>query len=120
MFLPENLYATIRSEAESKTGLVKPSVMNFKYGHESFNIYNIDIVQSSWMSTNSRTASMAMLNPNTWNFRISPKRNFKMKPFVWQGEVQGGIDAWLARILLAGSLTCERPRNNMLLLGVTA
>ena len=118
MFVPEGIYQEINMQAEARTGLANPSLMKFKYGFEAINIYNIEIIQSSWMTLNSRTASMALLNPETWQLRIAPSRNFKLTPFKWQAENAGGIDAWLARILIAGTLTCNMPRANMLLLNV--
>ena len=118
MFVPEGIYRDIRLQAEAKTALVKPSLMKWKYGFKAINVHDVEIVKSSWMTLNSRTASMVMLNPATWQLRISPERRFKMTPFIWQGEHTGGIDAYLARILLAGTLTCKMPRANMMLLAV--
>jgi len=118
MIVPEGIFQDIRVQAESKTAPVKPSMMAMKYGFSAINVHDIEVIKSSWMTLNSRTASMALLNPNTWQLRIAPERRFKMTPFVWQGEQQGGIDAFLARIMLAGTLTCKMPRANMLLLAV--
>lgn len=119
MFVPEGIFQDIQTQCEAKTGLVKPSVMNFKYGHNALNVYNVEIVESSWMTLNSHTATMVMLNPATWQFRVAPTRRFRMTPFVWQAEQAGGIDAWLAHILLAGTLTCKMPRGNMFLSAVS-
>ncbi len=124
MLAPEGIYRDIRVQAEAKTGLVDPSVMKWKYGFDAINIYGIDIVKSSWMTLASglgetaRTASIALLAPQTWQFRVSPARRFSMSKFTWQAEQAGAIDAYMARILLAGTLTCKMPRANMLLLAV--
>jgi len=118
MFVPEGIYRDIRLQCEAKTALVKPSKMRFRYGFTALNVHDVEVVKSSWMTLNSRTASMVMLNPSTWQFRVCPDRKFKMTPFVWQGGMTGGIDAYLARILLAGTLTCKMPRANMMLLAV--
>ena len=124
MFVPEGIFQDIRVQAEAKSALVKPSKMAFKYGFQAINVHDVEIVKSSWMTlANSagytdRSASICMLSPETWQFRVSPDRRFRHTPFIWQGEHSGGIDAYMARILLAGTLTCKMPRANMLLLAV--
>ena len=118
MFVPEGIFRDIRLQCEAKTALVKPSMMKFKYGFSAINVHDVEVIKSSWMTLNSRTATMVMLNPDTWQLRIAPERRFKMTPFVWQGGMAGGIDAYLAHILLAGTLTCKMPRANMMLLAV--
>ena len=118
MFCPEGIYQELNSQIEGRAGIVSPSVMKVKYGFTAMNVHGVEIVQSSWMTLNSMTTHIVMMNPDTWQMRVAPDRAFKLTPFVWQGEQQGGIDAYLARILLAGNLTCRMPRGNMYLSSV--
>jgi len=84
-----------------------------KYGFQTFVIDGVEFVQDSWLTTNSMTTDFFLLAPSTWDLRVSPKRNFKMTGFTWQGDQVGGLDKYLARILLAGNLTCSKPNANI-------
>lgn len=50
------------------------------------------------------------LNLKYWHFRTSPARDFKLTPFVFQGEQVNGPDKYLARILFAGNFVTQKPR----------
>ena len=118
MFVGESIYQDIQAQLEGRSELKDVSVMKAKYGFNAMNVYNVEIVEDSWMTLNSMTAAMLLLNPDTWQFRVAPSRAFTMKPFVWQAEQIGGIDAYVGRIMLAGNLTCKMPRANMYLSAV--
>lgn len=118
MFCPEGIYQDIQSQVEARQGLLKPSLMQQKYGFNAMNVYGVEIVEESWLTLNSGTTKIVLMNPATWQLRIAPSRAFRLTNFVWQGEQAGGIDAYLARILLAGNLTCRMPRANMYLSNV--
>jgi len=60
-----------------------------------------------------------VLNLATWELHFNKARNFKMTPFKWCGDLPGGFDFYLARILLAGNFKCAQPNANMFLTNVT-
>lgn len=60
-----------------------------------------------------------VLNLRYWELQIHSSRNYKMTPFKWQGEMSGGHDYWLARILFKANLVCWKPNSSMWLSNVT-
>jgi hypothetical protein len=60
-----------------------------------------------------------VLNLATWELHFNSARNFKSTPFKWCGELPGGFDYYLARILLAGNCICTQPNANMFLRNVS-
>jgi len=60
-----------------------------------------------------------VLNLATWQLHFNKARNFKMTPFKWCGDLPGGYDFYLARILLAGNCFTTQPNANMFLTNVT-
>ncbi|TSA52234.1 MAG: phage major capsid protein [Planctomycetaceae bacterium] len=60
-----------------------------------------------------------LLNMATWEMHFNKARNFKMTPFKWCGELPGGKDYYLARILLAGNCFTNQPNANMYLRNIT-
>lgn len=60
-----------------------------------------------------------VLNLATWELHYNSARNFKMTPFKWCGDLPGGFDYYLARILLAGNCFTNQPNANMFLTNVT-
>ena len=79
-----------------------------KAGFASFKIDNVEIVLDDNCSEN----YFYMLSLGDWEWRINPKRNFRVTPFKWQGENNDGLDEYLARILLAHNLVCWKPINS--------
>lgn len=113
LYLPEGLYSKLIGLVEaSHTKIATGSLA--KYGFTSVVLYdNIEVVQDSWMTLNSQTGYMYLVNPASFELRIHPSRPFNITPFEWQGKIAGGTDSMLARILFAGNLVCWQPNSNM-------
>lgn len=84
-----------------------------KFGIEAVEIYGIEVVCDSYMTDNSMTTHTFMLDPETWDFRLHPKRSFTLGKFVNQADFEGGTDKLLARCMVAGALICKQPNGNM-------
>jgi hypothetical protein len=103
------LYHKWKSLVRAKEAEIDITGMLAKAGFASFSIDGVELV----LDDNCPANYFYMLDLETWEWRISPKRNFKVTPFKWQGEVNQGVDEYLARILLAHTgLICWKPRNN--------
>jgi hypothetical protein len=112
VFVGEELFQVFQAQIEA-FHRYPPPANTAKFGFNAITLDNtVEFVQDSWLSVNGRTADFFIINPETWEFRVSPKRNFKMTDFKWLGEENLGTDAWLARILLAGNLVCWQPNAN--------
>lgn len=115
-FMGEALYQAFQSQADSRRLVTAPPAGApgiYKYGFNTFWIDGVEFVSDSWLTLNSQANSFFLLDPETWELRISPKRNFKVTPFVWQGDRQGGLDVWMARLMVAGNLVCWQPNANL-------
>lgn len=111
-FLPEASFSKVVGLAEAAG--VKPKDGRLaKFGIESVEYSGIEFVVDSYMTDNSMTAHMLLLDPMTWEFRLHPKRAFTMSDFVDQSQMAGGTDQMLARCLVAGALVCWQPNGNM-------
>lgn len=102
------LYRKWKSLVRAKERDVNITGMMAKAGFESFTIDGVEIV----LDDNCPASTFYMLDLNTWEWRINPKRNFNVTPFKWQGDVTNGIDEWLARVMLGHNFVCWKPRNN--------
>jgi len=115
-FVGESLFQAFQSQCEARMMNTKPvsgAPGIYKYGFNTLWIDGIELVQDSYLTTAGRTAAFYILDPETWELRISPKRNFKLTPFVWQGDMNDGVDAWLGRVMAAGNLVCWQPNANI-------
>ena len=100
-----------------------------KYGFNTFEIDGVEFVQESYLTITSATNAhntsyypptwMFIIDPETWELRLHPKRALKMTGFTWQGDQAGGQDKWLARIMAAGNLVCWQPNANCFKSNVT-
>lgn len=114
--LPEGLYSKFLGILEGNVFYERSNEQNsklFKYGFKSFHAYGVEWVKDSYMTLNSMTAHMLLINPDTWELRMHPQRAFEVTPFVWQGAQSGGLDEMVARLLIAGNLVCWQPNSNM-------
>ena len=103
------LYRKWKSLVRAKEGKLDISGMMAKAGFASFQIDGVELV----LDDNCAANYFYMLDLSSWEWRISPKRNFKVTPFKWQGENNDGVDEYLARVLLAHTgLICWKPRVN--------
>ncbi len=102
------LFRKWKSLVRAKEGELDISGMMAKAGFAAFSIDGVELV----LDDNCPASTFYMLDLSTWEWRINPKRNFKVTPFKWQGENNNGIDEYLARVLLAHNLVCWKPRNN--------
>ncbi len=79
-----------------------------------------EIVSVPYLQTSSTMKSwMFILNLRYFELQIHKARNFKITPFKWQGELSGGHDYWLSRILVKGNLVCWKPNSSMWLSNVS-
>lgn len=109
------LYRKWKSLVRAKEREVDISGMMAKAGFASFSIDGVEIV----LDDNCPASTFYMLSLESWEWRISPVRNFKVTPFKWQGENNNGIDEYLARVLLAHNLVCWKPRLNYVATNMT-
>ena len=89
-------------------------------GFQKMYIDGMNIVDWAYLETNTTMDNWVFgLNMDTWEFHISPARNFKLTPFEWAGKYPNGQDKYLARLLLAGNCFTKRPSGNMWLSAVS-
>jgi len=115
-FMGESLFQAFQSQCEARLMNTKPAAGSlglYKYGFNTLNIDGVELVQDSYLTTAGRTAAFYIIDPDTWELRISPKRNFRLTPFKWQGDTNDGLDAWLGRVMCAGNLICWHPNRNL-------
>lgn len=87
-----------------------------KYGFLSFMIDDVEVVRDPYLLDGNLTDSQKwffLLDVNTWEFRVHPKRSFLFTPFTWQAQFTNGADEELARIFLRGNLCCWQPGANI-------
>lgn len=102
------IFLKYQSLLDAKSNLRQDGMMA-KAGFTAFTIDGIEMV----LDDNCPSGYLLILDLMTWKWRINPKRNFKLTDFKWQGEVNDGVDEYLARILLRHQLYCIKPRNNL-------
>ena len=102
------LFRKWKSLVRAKEADIDISGMMAKAGFASFSIDGIELV----LDDNVADDYLYMLDMSSWEWRISPKRNFEVKPFEWQGKTNNGIDEYLSRVMLAHQLVCWKPRVN--------
>jgi len=113
------LYNKVRAEMESRN-TYRPIGDTAKQGFNKMEFDGHSVVSVPYLET---TAVMKkwvfILNLRYWELRINTARNFKVTPFVWQGDRSNGHDYYLARILVAGNFMCWKPNANTMLTNVT-
>ena len=77
-----------------------------------FPSFKVDGISEIVLDDNCPDNYFYMLDLDSWTWYVNSHRNFQVTPFVWQGQHNNGTDEYLARILLAHNLTCNKPRNN--------
>lgn len=118
MFLAEDMHSKLLGLCEGSV-YYKGEGSLLKYGFDSFTVYGIEVVKDSYMTLNSMTDDLLLVNPSTWEFRIHPNRNFVMTPFVNQSQIAGHRDEMVARLKFAGNCICWQPNGNMWLSAIT-
>jgi len=100
-----------------------------KYGFDSFTWNGWEIakdfrLQAKYISGITNAATTPAQNwvfcfcVPTWELRFHSKLGLKFTGFKWQGDVAGGRNEWLARIMASGNFICRQPgvncwRNNI-------
>jgi len=121
MKTPTDLYITmcptlfnkLRAEMESKM-VYQPSGDTQKQGFNKMILDGHQIVSVPYLQTSSIMKTWVfILNMRWFELRLHTLRNFKMTPFVWQGDRANGHDYWLARIMLQGNFVCWKPNSSM-------
>ncbi len=97
-----------------------------RHGFTSMYIDEVEIVAEEFFSNPENDDSsthqkyLLLLDLTTWRLNLDPRRGIgAMTPFVWQGQMAGALDQYLARIPLRGVLTCLYPNQNIFLSNVT-
>lgn len=114
-FCGSTIFRALQSVAEARDVNAYKGLTLARYGHTGVMLDNVEVVQDFYLDQQERDDEIVVLDPSTWEFRVHEQRNFEMTPFKWQGDVAGGTDEWLARILLAGNLVCWQPNANIYL-----
>ena len=115
-YLPEDLYTKLQGILHGSVFYELSNKDNsriFKYGFDSFIAFGVEWVKDTWMTQNSQTDVMLLVNPETFELRLHPSRAFVCTPFVRQDQIAGGKDAMLGRVKIAGNLVCWQPNGNM-------
>lgn len=119
------LWNKIKAELESygRVELDKNSSLNF--GIQKFKIDGVyNCVADPYLEHGYGTSGTTenwffMLNMADWEVHIHSKRNFKMTPWKWQGELANGYDYTLCRILVKGNFVCWKPNGSLWLYEVS-
>lgn len=112
------LFNRLKAECQAQM-IFEPDKDTANVGFNKMYIDGHQIVDCDYLETSSTMKSwMFILNMDTWEIRLNKARNFKQTPFKWCGDMPGGLDYYLARILLAGNTVCWQPGANMMLTGV--
>lgn len=113
------LFNKLRAEMESKM-IYKATGDTQRQGFSKMDLDGHTVVEVPYLQTTSTMRTWVfIINLNEWELRISTVRNFKMTPFVWQGQNTNGYDYYLARILIAGNLVTWKPNGNLWLSNVS-
>ena len=120
-----SIYESLKSQVDASAVNVNPGTM-CKYGFQAFTIDGLEIVKDNYLTAANLSAEttpqywLFLININDWEMRMAPDRAFTLKPFVWQGDRDGGTDSWLSRLMVAGNHICWNPRGNGWLSNVSA
>lgn len=102
-----------------KTNMYGPMA---KYGFDSIMIDNVELVKDPYLKDKNITDShkwLFIFHIPSWNLVMHPKRTFAFTGFRWQGDIEGGYDRWLGRVMCRGNLCCWQPQSNIWLENVT-
>jgi len=106
--------------AEMENRSVYKAGMKQSQGIKSMMFDGHEIMSVPYMQTTSTMKTWVfILNLRYFELQIHKARNYKITPFVWQGEMSGGHDYWLSRILFKGNLVCWKPNSSMWLSAVS-
>lgn len=119
-----DLYLKLKQEVDASLKYT-PGPMAVKYGFNSFTIDNVEVVLDYFLTDANLPAEtnpdkwLIGINADDWEFVLQPSRAFKRTPAKWQGDIEGGTDSYLSRVLITGNLCCWKPRGSILLTNVT-
>ena len=114
------LYRQFLAAAESRHINTQGAGKTAEYGHESIVIDGVEFVKDKYLGANSTRAKYFFyLDTSTWNYEVDKDRNFKMTDGFWQGQVDGGADYWVQRIMVIHRFFCDQCNANMYLSNVT-
>ncbi len=118
----ESLYRSLRSWCRAKSIAVNPGPLT-KFFYQSFMLDNVEVVADPVLRTSQITNAHLwwfLLDVNTWELRVHPKRSFLFTGFTDQTQFTNGADELLARIFLLGNLVCWQPNANLWRSNVTS
>lgn len=123
-FCGSTIFQDLASQIEARHIYNRNGQRMARFGFQTIEIDGVQIVEDVFLNTDPHggtTANAAydytpewffLINAATWHYRFHPARNLKFTGFKWQGDVVGGLDQWLGRIMAAGNLTCDKPNGN--------
>ena len=118
IYVCPTLFNKLRAEMESKVIYKQGDPQS--QGFEKMIVDGFTVVSVPFLQTTTTMKKWAFIvNLNDWELRLSTARNFKVTPFVWQGQNVNGVDYYLSRILVAGNLICNKPNGSLFLSNVS-
>lgn len=119
-----SIFRRFQSECEARHIYDREGAgLSAKYGFTGMVIDGVEFIKDQFLDTDPESGTttvgdlasewMFLINLKDWELRIHPRRAMKMTRLVWQAEQAGGLDEWLARIMLAGNLVCHKPNGSM-------
>ena len=118
-------YRSLQSQVDGRQSY-KPQGMHAKYGFESFSIDGIEVFAEPWLTASQNSSASTtvnyfyMLHLKDWTFHVDADRGLgNLSEFKHQAEIQGGTDAYLARLMFRGNFVCTQPNASMFKSGVT-
>lgn len=116
-----SIFRAYKSQCEARTLYSREGSKLMRYGFETLMIDGVEFVLDPYLDTmtpGTTTKYFFLINPETWELRLHPKRSLKFTGFTWQGDQVGGLDAYLGRVMATGNLICWQPNANIWLSNV--
>ncbi len=106
------LWGKLAAEVEARGSYTAGKKID--YGITSFTFDGHEVVSVPYLQTSTTMQTwLFILNLEYWELQVHKSRNFKVTPFVWQGDRSNGFDFWLARIMTIMNLVCWKPNSNL-------
>jgi hypothetical protein len=116
-----SIHRAFKSQCDARMVNTKDGTRLARFGFETMNIDGVEFVLDPYLDTmtpGTTTKYFFLINPETWELRLFPKRAMKFTGFTWQGDQVGGLDAYLGRVMSTGNLVCKQPNANIWLSNV--
>lgn len=116
-----DLFGGLQDQIESHHQQTSPGMGLAEFGFNEIALDGVSIVEEPWFDTQPYGSSsgddtqkwVCVFHVPDWEYRVYPGRDMAFTGFRWQGDIEGGKDEWLGRIMLLGNLVCWRPNSSM-------